>query len=634
MKADVRTTWLLLWPFARRHAVGISLIFFFGGLAAIGERSVLLLLSPAFEAIFGPMGDAKEAAAISGGSLFQFTQGLKEDVTRLLVGTLHPSTDADRMEALYRVGWLVFAIAIFSASFQYAFTWMSRKVALLMVVDLRMKLASHLMRLSMRYHDSRKLGDVLSRISADVGNTLAVLNEGFRNLIFEPLSAVASLGYAFMLAPKATLAMLIGLPLVILPVSLLSKKVRKGSARSLNKLGASVQVLSQMFQGIRTVKAFRAEKRELDNFARINTEYVTESMKMVKAISLTNSLTLVISHAGLGAVVVFVGWLQIREGGGGSAAAGDMLGFFLAISNVYTNIKKTTRMWTRVQESVGASERLQELLDVPEDIVESKGAHELDGLGAGICLEHVSFHYPEGDGLALDGIDLEIRPGETLALVGASGGGKSTLIDLLARFRDPVEGRLTAGGHDLREVSFDSWADHYAMVGQTPFLFHASIEQNIGYGKPGATREEIHEAARAADIHDFIMDLPDQYDTDVADMGARLSGGQRQRITIARAILKGAPLLLLDEATSALDTETEVKVQEALDVLCAGRTVVVIAHRLSTIRTANRIAVLVGGRIVEIGSHEELLAKEGAYAGLHQAQFKPSDENGGDSEPG
>ncbi len=619
MKADIQKTWSLLRPHASAHKWGLVAVCVVGFLAALGERSVFVLLEPTWNTLFGGRAPAAAEAPSSDAAFAGVTEA-RERLMNALLGTSADATDADRLTTLWRVALIVFVLAAFTGVCQYAFTWISRKIALRMVVDLRMRLARHLMGLSMRYHDSRHLGDLLSRISADVNNTLMVLNDAARNLVLEPMLAVASLVMAFVVAPTATLAMVIGLPTVVIPVSLLGKKVRKGSTKSLTKLGSSVQVLSQMFQGIRTVKAFRAEERELENFRKVNEEYVSSTMKMVRAIALTNSWTIIFTHAGLGLLVVGIGYLTIHDIGG-FGAGGGMVAWFVLVANVYTNIKKTTRMWTRVQESVGAAERLQALLDESPDLIEHPDATQLNGLGSGIRLEDVSFSYPEGESTALDGVNLEVRPGETLALVGASGAGKSTLIDLIARFRDPCSGVVRVDGHDLRELSVDSWTEQFAMVSQTPFLFHATVAENIGYGKPGASQEEIVRAATAAGIHDFIVALPEGYDTDVADMGARLSGGQRQRITIARAILKGAPLLLLDEATSALDTETEQQVQAALEELMKGRTVIVIAHRLSTIRSATRIAVFDQGKVVELGAHDELLAAGGIYARLHAAQF-------------
>jgi ATP-binding cassette, subfamily B, bacterial MsbA len=619
MESGTRTTWLLLLPHVKKHTWGLLAVCIVGFFAAVGERSVFLLLEPTWAILFDG-GAASEAAAREVPGAFAEISQARSQFMETILGSLDVSAYADKMAILWRVAFVVLFLAAFSGVCQYAFTWLSRRIALLMVVDLRMRLARHLMGLSMKYHDRRHLGDLLSRISADVGSTLAVLNDAARNLVLEPMLALASLAMAFFVAPMATLIMMVGLPTVVIPVTLLGKRVRKGSKKSLTTLGASVQVLSQMFQGVRTVKAFRAEERELESFRRINQEYVGSTMKMVRAIALTNSWTIVFTHAGLGMLVVGIGYLTLNNIGG-FGTGGGMVAWFVLVANIYTNMKKTTRMWARVQESVGAAERLQSLLDEPVDLLESPGAKTLTGLGTGIQIEGLSFTYPESDEAALHDLDLEIRPGETLALVGASGAGKSTLIDIIARFRDPSSGALLVDGHDLRELTLDSWTAQYAMVSQTPFLFHATVEENIRYGKPDATFEEIVVAARAAGIHDFIEGLSEGYATDVADMGARLSGGQRQRITIARAILKGAPLLLLDEATSALDTETERLVQAALEELMRGRTVVVIAHRLSTIRSADRIAVFEAGRLVELGTHSDLLDASGAYSRLHAAQF-------------
>lgn len=651
----------LLRPHARPHLGALVLIVVFGTASAMLQQGTFLLLLPTWEALFPEEEGEDASAALEGvavpprgadagdpapgeatsapdaavaGEPEREPAGLSE---RLRAGVLERILGPEeervgtgwRMPALYRVGVIVVIMALLASLTHYGMGVLAGLVGLRLVVSLRMQLAEHLMGLSMRYHTGRRFGDLLSRISSDVGRTTQVVQLILKDLVQEPLMFVVSIGIAAYINWKVTLFVLLGLPLFVVPIVILVRKVRKGSHRSATQLGSTFQVLTQMFQGVRTVKAYRAEDRELERFAETNRSYLDATMKMIRASTLSRAWTILFTNAGIAFVVVFVGYVVIDEGAFDNGGA--MLTFFLMISQASSHLKRTTRVIAQISEAQGAAQRLQDILDERPDVVERPGAVTLSGLGSGIRFEDVGFEYPdedEGEGadsattsnFALRSIDLKVQPGETLALVGPSGSGKSTMLDLVARFVDPSSGRVTVDGHDLKDVTFDSWTSSYALVTQSPFLFHASIAENLRYGRPDATHEEVVAAARAANIHEFIEALPEGYETNVKDAGTRLSGGQRQRLTIARALLRDPELLLLDEATSALDTESEAVVQAALEEMMVGRTTIVIAHRLSTVRNADRIAVLDGGRVVELGSHEALVAAGGLYSRLSEAQ--------------
>lgn len=583
----------------------LSLVIGLGMLVAIAESAPLGLIKPLFSVLF-----PKEGAAV-------------DDTSRNLFAWMEPRAQAwtgiqdAPMAVLVCVAALAILLGVIASVSTWATTWFSRKASYQMIVDLRVDVARHLMGLSLRYHGSRRFGDLLSRVSSDVTTVLEAVNVGLKGLVLEPMKALILLALGFYHAPEVTLGLVVLLPLGVWPISKLFRRVRKGSKKSLSSLGDSVQSLTQMFQGVRTVKAFGGEEREIERYRGLNQAYLAASMRMVRAIAMAHAWTAFYGAAGVALIVLAFGVLKLRFG---QFQGADMFVLLGAIAAAAQSVKDTTKTWARVQESVGASERLQEILEEPTDVLESPDARAIHSITHAIRLEGLTFQYSGGEGPALRELELEIRPGETLALVGPSGAGKSTLVDLLARFIDPTEGRITVDGVDLRELKLADWNALYAMVGQVPFLFHSTIGENIAYGKPHASQAEIEAAARAAHIHDFIASLPLGYATNVADMGSRLSGGQRQRITIARALLKEAPLLLLDEATSALDSESEAEVQKALDELMKDKTVVVVAHRLSTIQRADRIAVLEHGRLVELGSHAELLAKNGVYTRLWTLQ--------------
>ena len=603
-------------------------VFAFASLTSVAQKAPILLIEPFLQRVlFRDEAATATTVAADPSRLFEGIAVAKSRAADFLFGTLDAPVDTPH--AIGVILGLIALFAVVGAASEYGFNWLSRRVAFGLVIDMRMRMARHLLSLSMRYHGQRHFGDLLSRISSDVNTTLQSVNVMLKDCTQLPLMILGSLVVAFLSAPLPTLSVVLLMPLIALPIAVLGRRVRKRSKKSLSSLGASVEVLTQMFTGIRTVKAFRAEERELVRYAKINDEYLSVSMRMVRAIASIEAWTALLSTMGMGLILCLIVWLN--RGKAYFQNEGELGAFIMAIALCYGHLKRFTNAVGKVQESSGAAERLQALLDEPPDITERAGAHAIDSIGRSLKFEGVSFNYPGTEQPALADVDLELQRGETLALVGASGAGKSTLVDLIARFIDPTAGRVAVDGHDIRDLTLDSWTRQYAMVGQVPFLFHASILDNIRYGKPDATQAEVESAARAANIHEFIESLQDKYLTPVGDTGARLSGGQRQRITIARAILKGAPLLLLDEATSALDSESEAVVQEALDRLMVGRTVIVIAHRLSTIRNADRIAVLEAGRLVELGSHDELLARRGAYWRFHSVQFPAGSDQRADT---
>ena len=639
----------LLAPYAKPFVGALALVFVLNGLGALLQQGTYLLLQPTWTLLFADdpadqvdLDLAREVlteAQAQNPEDAQLAQALEAlapptappaepddalDQARgwlndQLLGDPGELTPERRLQLLGVVAIVISIMAVIAALAQYLAAILSARVGHGMIVALRQDLAGHLMKLSLGFHGRRRFGDLLSRISADVGQTLTVINLFLRDLVQEPLMAITAMGWAFFVAPEATLVVLLGTPLLVIPVGLILKKVKKRSTKSLTKLGASMQVLTQMLQGIRTVKAYRAEDRELARFKQANDQYVHEAVRLAKVTAISSAWTILYTHAGLGMIVVLVGWLAVS--GGVQRDPGEMLTFFMLISRSYASIKRTTRALGQVAQSEGAADRLRDLFDEPIDIIEEAGAQTVDGLGGGLVLRDLTFTYPGSDKPALKNFNLTIPAGETLALVGPSGCGKSTLVDLVARFLDPDEGSIEVGdGLDLRKISLDSWTKQYAMVTQVPFLFHTTVGANICYGREEASQTEVDAAAEAAGIADFVRDLPEGFETNVEDAGARLSGGQCQRITIARAFLRGAPLLLLDEATSALDSESERLVQQALNRLMMNHTVLVVAHRLSTVRRADRIAVLDEGELKELGTHEELLAKGGLYSRLWNLQ--------------
>ena len=617
-----RTTSLLgayrrLWPYLRRYRAQAVGIVVFGAFAAVGSKATMVFFKPLVDRLFPE--EAVEVPTAGAPMLDRWSHDSLEPFLATLGNWgMAPGVSPVVFMVLVMMGMAaVFAVA------QYLFIRLSRMLGAHMITDLRQDLAEHLVAMGMGFHSDRRLGDLLSRLTIDVTTSLRVMTLMVEELLQAPFSILASLAVAYAAEPTATIGMLLFLPALIIPVTALGPKVRRRSRESQESLGDTTQSLLQILSGIRVVKAFRMEAREAQEFRRGNDEFVFRTRRMVRAQAASLAVTSFFASGGVGlvlALLVLVHMLLTPVFTG----VGSMMTFFVAIGTLFAYTKRLTRAFSAIYTSLGSIDRVFEVLDMQPDAALESGTRPIAKLEDAVHFEGVGFRYSGAEEQALTDVSFVAHRGERVALVGLSGAGKSTLLDLVARFYDPEEGRILVDGVDLRELKREDWLDRLALVQQQPFLFQASLRENISYGRPGASDEEILAACEAAQLGDFLQHLPEGLETQVGDSGARLSGGQAQRVTIARAILKDADILLLDEATSALDSDSERKVQEALDNLMEGRTTFVIAHRLSTVRSADRILVLDGGRLVESGSHDELVSAGGAYARLWELQAGPT----------
>jgi len=496
--------------------------------------------------------------------------------------------------------------------------------ALLMVVveqsairDLRARLFEHLHELPLAFFDSRRTGMLVSRITNDLEYLRASLASGISNLIKDSLTLLVCLGWVFVASWQLALFSLVVLPPVAFALVTIGRKMRKRSTRAQERMADMTSILQETIVGARIVKAFGMERFESDRFNRANDGFRDAFVRLRRVAAAARP----VSEYAVVVVAVAMLWFGGREiFVSHNLAPQQFVLFVTALLSTISPLKSLSEVNANVQQGIAAADRVFDLLDTPPSISDSPGARSLPRFTHEIRYERVSFSYRPGDPV-LQEVDFPIRAGEVVALVGASGSGKSTTMDLLARFHDPLAGRVTWDGVDLRDGTMASLRSQLGIVTQETILFHDTVKNNIAYGRMGATGEEIREAARAAFAHEWIERLPQGYDTVIGERGTRLSGGERQRLAIARALLRNPPLLLLDEATSALDTESERMVQAALDRLMRDRTVLVIAHRLSTVQHADRIVVLERGRVIGCGTHDELLERGGTYRRLYELQF-------------
>ena len=488
------------------------------------------------------------------------------------------------------------------------------------VVDLRQEAGDYLLRLSMAYFDQKKVGDLISRLTNDIKAASLALNFFTADIVECPLVIAFALVAALYHSWQLTLICLLGLPLIWLLLVRFGRRIRKHSSKSLAQLAQVTESMQQMISGMRVVKSFGLEKQKAEEFRRENELFLKRVLKMVRNKAAGRAL-IEASYVLALAALIFLGGFVVMNNYWG-LTVGGLAAFCTALATMYRPGKRLARAYTIVQESLPGCHRIFALLDEKPEIKDAPDAIELKEVRGEIVFEDVWFAYNGGEPV-LRAASFHLQPGKVLGIVGPSGAGKSTILNLILRFYDPTRGRILIDGIDIRKIRRKSLLKHIAVVTQEPFLFNTTIAENIGYGRVDATFEEIVEAAKAANIHETIESLEHGYETVVGERGAKLSGGERQRITIARAILRNPTILLLDEATSNLDSESEKAVQEALSRLIRGRTCIIVAHRLSTVRDADRIMVVDNGMIVEQGTHEELMARNGLYRKLYDIQHRP-----------
>jgi subfamily B ATP-binding cassette protein MsbA len=520
----------------------------------------------------------------------------------------------DRRELLKVLPIVIVIVAFVKGFAFFGQSFLMATTASKMIADLRRSLFASLVKLPPAFHARHHTGDLISRFSADVQMVQIAVTEAIATYLRDGLMVVVMLVNCFVLDWRLSLVVFGAIPVTLFPIVRIARRLRSSSGGSVASLGYISERALETLSGIRVVQSFCAEEHEERRFTEANRSWLGFDRKIAAVRAFSSPLMEVMAAVGIAAAIAWVG-VQILDG---HMDAGKFFSFIAAVLLLYTPVKQLGRVGQTAIFGAMAGARLFEIIDARSSVPDT-GTAILAPPADAIRYEKVRFAY--GERTVLDGVDLEIRKGDVVALVGPSGGGKTTLANLLPRFWDPIEGRITIDGRDIREFTLRSLRAQIAMVGQETVLFNDSVRANIAYARPDASMEDVERAARVAQAHDFIRELPQGYETRVGERGVLLSGGQRQRIAIARAVLKDAPILVLDEATSALDSQSEREVQRALDALLEEgadrhRTTLVIAHRLSTIRNADLIAVISAGKVVESGRHDELIARGGEYARL------------------
>jgi subfamily B ATP-binding cassette protein MsbA len=600
----LRRVWRLLLyvrPYALYSLVSVVLMAIVGAMAAFR----ILLIKPIINNVL--------SAKASPDRVLQFTvphAHLVFNLQRMLPSHFHNA-------------WTVVAVALVGSAVvksvcDYLGTLLANKAGFGMITDLRNDLYNALLRRSVAFFQKHTTGTLLSTLINDIERVQMAMSSVLSDFLQQLFTLIFMVGVVILVGGKMAWVLLLFIPVIFSSARRIGRKVRTTTRTGQDKLAEIQNIVHETITGNRIVKAFGMELWEMSRFRRAADRLLSANIRSVAVQSISSPLMDFLGAVAI-ASLLYLGRMSILHGD----SAGGFVTFLSAVIMLYDPVRKFPTYYNSFQQALGASEEIFRFMDAQDDVQEKKRAHVLRGFSEEIQFENVGFAY-ESDGevkQVLHDINLSVQPGEVIALVGPSGAGKSSLVNLIARFFDVNEGRILIDGFDLRDVTIASLRQQIGTVTQETVLFNDTVRNNIAYGRPDVSMSKVEEAARMALAHDFILNMPDGYNTRIGEKGTRLSGGERQRLAIARAILKNAPILILDEATSALDMESEQYVQAALANLMQGRTVFVIAHRLSTVRRATRIAVIENGQITQIGTHEELMQQSGTYRRLYEMQF-------------
>jgi subfamily B ATP-binding cassette protein MsbA len=532
-------------------------------------------------------------------------------VLERMLGDFFDPDKALTLQGSLLLGGAVILLMLVRGIGQYANTYLVEWVGNRVVMDLRQKAFAHLLELPVGYYNATKTGEMISRTVNDSALLERAVATVLTDLARQPIVLVGAVVYAITRDWRLALAALLVFPLCLVPILGFGRRVRRAAREGQERMAEIVSIMQESIRGVRIVKAFCMEAREQARFDAASKRFFRRVMRIVSSKALIEPIMILLSGVGLVLALAYASRLGMPWN--------EFVTILLALIMLYEPVKKLGKIHLSIEQSSAAADRIFEILDTPLLVTDKPDAGTLDEPVRTITFEHVGFRY--GEEPVLSDVSLDVKAGERIALVGGSGAGKTTLVNLLPRFFDVTGGRILVNGRDLRDLTLRSLRMKTGIVTQDTFLFSDTVAANIAYGLPDASMAKIEAAARMAHAHDFIMEMPQGYDTQVGELGMLLSGGQRQRLAIARAVLNDPEILILDEATSALDTESERMVQAAIDALVEGRTVFAIAHRLSTIMNCNRIVVLDKGRIAEIGTHDILLAQSGIYRRLYDLQF-------------